>query len=71
MADHEQIASMIETKVNNSFHLSSSKRQIDDSQLDDVSFYDVDLRQGLDPSIEKFVNFRLDKLVELTNQQKN
>jgi hypothetical protein len=65
-ADHEQIASMIETKVNSSFHLDNSRR-LDDSRLDNVSFYDVDLRQGLDPNIEKFVNYRLEKLVELTN----
>ena len=60
---------MIETRANNSVHLGCSRR-FDDSQLDDISFFDVDLRQGLDPSVERFVNERLERMAELERGQR-
>ncbi|CDW79022.1 UNKNOWN [Stylonychia lemnae] len=41
------------------------KQQSQAQYLDDISFYDVDLRSGLDQDLENFVNKRLQKLTEM------
>ena len=35
---------------------------MESQQLDEISFYDVDLRQGLDSRMEEYVNHRLKKM---------
>ncbi len=54
---------MIEDKVNQS-------GIVDNKQLDEISFYDVDLRHGLDSRMEDYVNHRLQKMGHFTQEYK-